>query len=692
MAGRSKKASSYEPAQAAAPKSDQMRADTERDEARELEELAAAHDDSPVRVSQAVANWLDPAVSNVSLQKLFSDLTHSARLMGQRRAKFATSYYYDVQRKRIRNGNQIKAAAKDGEPTELLEWCYDEERARERILKGALRKFANEYAVGQWLMCAPPGSLVLATGGEQVPIETLQDGDQVVAYDRHHSTLTGYRHRYGHAVQVASRNYVGELVRVSCGTRETSTTLSHKWPVVWLPDQDKYVVYLMQKGPWFRVGWCRLFNRHGTKNGRLNLAIRAQHEKADAAWVLKVCDNRRDASLYESYVAANYGLPLLMFSPYSPVQPGSVLYYDAAFLEEFFGMLNVVEMAERAARCLQDHQRHPGLPLYFRGSQAAPNRTHCSTVYAANLLPGMMAIPVPVGRKPARFAPLEQVQRTPYAGPVYSLDVEKHHTYVQDGLCTCNSLTGIGPVIAAGFMSMLDIEPPRTYGKWIRFCGLDPSCKWEAGKPRPWSRLLKTLCWHARESFVKHSGRPSDMYGKFYLERKPVEWHRNLSGAYLAQIQEVLASKRYKTDTLAYKFYSGQFSRSVIKGYVESGETIPMDLKPTHVGDEMPLMPPHHIHLRATRPMAAIFINHVHHVCWVEYFGTQPPVPYEFSEHSSGKHREYVPPFNFPYDFGGRERRDLLRPRAEVREEDRQLAEAKQAAKGKRAKKGKAVE
>ena len=117
------------------------------------------------------------------------------------------------------------------------------------------------------------------------------------------------------------------------------------------------------------------------------------------------------------------------------------------------------------------------------------------------------------------------------------------------------TIHGIGPVIAAGLLAHIDVEPWRctrpvkgktcnpndphlegsfqeqpcgyqavhTAGGVWRFAGLDPTLKWEKGKKRPWNAALKRLCWIIGDSFRKQRNSPKDHYGKVYENRKELE-------------------------------------------------------------------------------------------------------------------------------------------------------------------------
>lgn len=168
------------------------------------------------------------------------------------------------------------------------------------------------------------------------------------------------------------------------------------------------------------------------------------------------------------------------------------------------------------------------------------------------------------------------------------------------------SITGIGPIIAAGLVAHIDITKAPTVGHIWRFAGLDPTVTWEKKTKRPWNASLKTLTWKIGESFVKVSGHDKDVYGKLYLERKAKEQVRNDAG----ELAEQAATKltRFKIDkaTEAYQAYvSGR-------------------------------LPPGHIHARAKRWTVKLFLAHYHAVAYRAHFGTEAPKPYVLSQLQHG--------------------------------------------------------
>lgn len=171
------------------------------------------------------------------------------------------------------------------------------------------------------------------------------------------------------------------------------------------------------------------------------------------------------------------------------------------------------------------------------------------------------------------------------------------------------SQKGIGPVLAAGFVSRLTLQP--TVGHWWRFCGLDPTTKWEKGQKRPWCASLKRLCWLTGQSFMKVSGREDAYYGQVYLRRKELEMARNEAGLFFEQAAASLLAKRYGADTVARAEY-------------EKGR-----------------LPQARILLRAQRYAVKLFLSHMHDVWHRAETGEAPPMPYPIAHLG---HAHYIPP------------------------------------------------
>lgn len=208
------------------------------------------------------------------------------------------------------------------------------------------------------------------------------------------------------------------------------------------------------------------------------------------------------------------------------------------------------------------------------------------------------------------------------------------------------SIIGIGPVLSAGLLAHIDLEPwqcgafragivPKpcrpttphdegchrfridTVGQIWRFAGLDPTVQWNKGEKRPWNASLKTLTWKIGESFVKVSGHADDVYGHLYVQRKAKEQERNEAGLYADQAAAKLMKFKINKKTDAYK---------------------------TYADGRLPLA---HVHARAKRWAVKIFLAHWHAVAFRAAFGVPAPKPYILTQ-PTHTHEIVCPNWPFP--------------------------------------------
>ena len=173
------------------------------------------------------------------------------------------------------------------------------------------------------------------------------------------------------------------------------------------------------------------------------------------------------------------------------------------------------------------------------------------------------------------------------------------------------SIYGIGPVIAAGILAHVDLATAPTVGHVWRFAGLDPSVRWGKGEKRPWNTRLKTVCWHAGQSFMKHSAAEECWYGQKYRERKDAETLRNESGANAETAAQILREKTFNRSTDAYK--------ALITGKLPKAQ----------------------VDARARRYVVKLWLSHLHLVWTWLAFQRLPPKPFAI-EHRG--HAHFVPP------------------------------------------------
>lgn len=266
-------------------------------------------------------------------------------------------------------------------------------------------------------------------------------------------------------------------------------------------------------------------------------------------------------------------------------------------------------------------------------------------------------------KKKGRFKPHSTIDRAKADYAAAEHNIKTHLRIFAEGYRAGRwmmSICGVGPVVASGLLAHLDIRKAKHMGSFWRFAGLvnEP---WQKGQKRPWNGRLKTLvAFIAGESFVKVQRKPADVYGKLFAARKKEEFAYNRAGGFVEDCKEALKVKEFKRDTWTKKWYEGRFPAEILddgwyemKTKAERESRMKKMVLPGSTG--VPMLPPGHLHARARRYAAKIFLGHVYDFMYEDMNGSPAgrPLPWVF-EHMTG-HMHFIPIPNYPFeDMGGR--------------------------------------
>lgn len=311
----------------------------------------------------------------------------------------------------------------------LVDEAQDTDLVQLRMVQLLSEQHRNIRFFGDGNQCQPPGTKVRVLAKRSIPstfkevsIEDLQPGDEVVSWTKHDQRI----YHVGRKINWTVRPYIGDLLTIETNGKATQVTPNHK---VWARfssevfKKNPYYVYLMWRADrGFRVG-ISYFRRKGGHN---QISHRGLQEKAERFWIVRVVETRQEAEVAEEIFSIKYGIPQCMFHPYNGVKR------TEEQIKEVFAAAN----RAKAHQALEDCGRLFECPLIMWPDGTQRVHGYFLTA-AANLLPSWMEMPTDA---PYRGSLVDRVGRNYYEGPVYSLDVEKDHTYIADGIPVGNSM------------------------------------------------------------------------------------------------------------------------------------------------------------------------------------------------------------------------------------------------------------
>lgn len=250
----------------------------------------------------------------------------------------------------------------------MIDEYQDTNAAQYKLVKLLTSPANNIAVVGDDWQCLPPGTSIETSTGV-LPIEKVKAGMRV-------RSAAGYSTTQLLQVQARKKfQYSGQLLRVRLASGKTlQLTPNHIVFARW-DKTDSYFVYLMYaRGKGYRVGTAK-GSRFDGKKDDIGLRVRANQERADKMWVLKVCATHEDALYHEARFAYLYGVPMTVFHAYS----NRSMCITQGRIDQLYAEIPTVERGEKL---LQDLGMHPQYPHFvpqatIRGEQ---DNTHINVV------------------------------------------------------------------------------------------------------------------------------------------------------------------------------------------------------------------------------------------------------------------------------------------------------------------------
>lgn len=298
--------------------------------------------------------------------------------------------------------------------------------------------------------CHPPGTLISTTSSGDVPIEDLKDTDMLVSWDKPSSKIRGVpgNHRSpGASFFRCERDYDDELISIKTLGKTLKFTKDHLCIAKYCDNADDlFVVYLMRKGDYWRVGKTKLF--HKLEKSSFGIAMRGVTEHADEAWLLSTHATNTEALLEEEFISCKYGIPKACFttslSNKKSKHDGIYKWITQKEIDEHFESLKKPFVF--FSDVLKDYGLDIRYPIWIKGkamfeeinTSMKLGKKNSFVVRASNLNNYMQAGIVNDYATSLLSWNSIEVSRMPYRGKVYSLSVDRYKTYFANGILTHN--------------------------------------------------------------------------------------------------------------------------------------------------------------------------------------------------------------------------------------------------------------
>jgi len=188
----------------------------------------------------------------------------------------------------------------------MIDEYQDTNAAQYKLVKLLTNANKNIAVVGDDWQCLVPGSLVDTPNGAK-KIETIRPGELVrsaAGYSKTNYFKVLARKKFAHK---------GELVHITAASgKALACTPNHLLFARWDKTVAHFVYLMYAAGKGYRVGVAKGTRFDGKKDDT-GLRVRANQERAERMWVLRVCETRQEALYFESLYAYKYGIPMLVF-------------------------------------------------------------------------------------------------------------------------------------------------------------------------------------------------------------------------------------------------------------------------------------------------------------------------------------------------------------------------------------------
>lgn len=293
------------------------------------------------------------------------------------------------------------------------------------------------FIVGDIKQCQPEGTMIQLASGETRAIEDLVVGDQLITYDVNSGrVLGGKSHNATNCKVLGIDAHIEDEPLVKVTFEDGNSTMysyNHKTLMCLDDIRENFLVYLMcDKNNRFRVGKSQFKNTTNTNIYRAKMRA----EGCQKIWILKTFKTDKEARVYEDKISCFYRIPQVTF------QLNKTTYTQ----EDIDYIYDGLDTYQNALNCLHDHYKYYDYPFCSSNDNNHFASNAYGECYACNLIAANMSMlqfdpdrTLNQKERKKRIA-ISHIEHIAGAHRVYSLNVEKTHTYIADNIITHNCI------------------------------------------------------------------------------------------------------------------------------------------------------------------------------------------------------------------------------------------------------------
>jgi len=234
-------------------------------------------------------------------------------------------------------------------PYILVDEAHDTNLSQYTLINLLAEKYKNLWLIADPDQCLP-GQTKINTPKGPKRINQLKTGDQIIAAGGRNQTCKA-------PITKISRNeYNGYLVKIYTQSKNTLTlTPNHILFLRLSLNPNIYYTYLMfRKDKGYRIGIVKGSRKPLKETEQIGLLVRTNQEKADKAWVLKICHSKNEALYWESYYSFYYGIPTIVF-----FTNGRKMNFTQALIDKIYKNIDTEKRAHKLMNDLCFNQDFP---------------------------------------------------------------------------------------------------------------------------------------------------------------------------------------------------------------------------------------------------------------------------------------------------------------------------------------------